>query len=194
MTSKITSKPVSKHQPFITREELDQLEAFDKTLAVFERDIQSLTPFFLNSDFAAAEQAYSSNPTPKNFAAFRQTGLAVGQVERHVLPDSVLNVVENARNKFVEQTVTPFVRPILERGLSEAKQRLDEIVAEEQERHRDLTHSDLTHSGIVDCAKKPVAELERLLALIRQPRRAQQREIESLKKITRPVSAPIKSN
>lgn len=153
---------------FVTQEEIDQIEAFEKKLNEFHSHVELSVTTFARERKERACNSYIANPNDKNFLAFRSAAIEEGLMHAQIMPGSVLSVVDGARETFIKAEIEPFVRPILERGLELARRNLDEVTSAESQRHEQLTDEPLSASGIVNAARRPVDELERHLKSIEQ--------------------------
>lgn len=158
--------PVSKIPGWVMPDEIKQLDGFEDELNEFSRQRQSVTSTFLEKEWHQSVAAYNANPTSSAFAACRIAAVEYGLAFRQLLPGNFADLVDHARGRVIRERIVPFVRPILERGLARAKEQLHSVIAEESARHKELTHESFTHSGIVEAARTPVQEIERLLSLL----------------------------
>jgi hypothetical protein len=169
-TTEPPTKPnlITRIAAFVTTDELKQLEGFENELRNFDEQISFTVILSAEKRRDSALQTYVGTPNFKNFTAFRQALIDEALIEK-ILPSSLRAVVEHARDNFIKTNVAPWAQSILERALAKARQRLEEITVEESRRYKELTGETFGHSGIVEAARRPVMQLEKLLAAASKP-------------------------
>ena len=161
---KKTTNYVHQAPSFVTEEELRLLESFEKELGQIDKHIEACTVTSAEKKHTLACDAYRTDPSDNNFTAMKLAAIEERLLETSIIPSSVLSVVESIRDAIISEKIRPWVRPILDRGLKLAQERLDKITAEEAKRHKELVGQDLRYSEIIQAAQSPVTELEGLVA------------------------------
>ena len=124
---------------------------------------KSFTGPALKSRLDTARAQYKASPTEENLANMEAEARHVqALLEDSRLRDTARDVLE----RYVKQTVLPFIRPILKRGLDLAQGVLAETITEESARCVRLIGTPLTYSDIIEAARRPVRWFEKRLPAI----------------------------
>jgi hypothetical protein len=158
--------PVSKIAPFVTPEEIAQARKFEEQLKRLDRQFISLHVTELEKCCVEAHKTYRDSPTDENLRAYRNAAIEVAVTEK-LLPAEVVATVDGVKQKFIEREILPWCRPILGRGLDNARAALNALIESERARHKELTGENLSSdnaNAIIALARIPVTTLERFVS------------------------------
>jgi hypothetical protein len=157
------TKLVNKLAPFVTAEEVARADELEKELRRLNLQYLQIHPSELEKNLDTACAAYRSQPSDENLHIFKQAAVDAALVDRHIVPPVLVQTVAAVREN-LEKQILAWARPILERGLTAARASLASVTDNERARHKTLTGELLSDSPIIAAARKPVTQLEALLA------------------------------
>jgi hypothetical protein len=148
---------------FATPEEIATAQALETKFSLITRQQQSLRGDYQDEYLETIQARYVNSPTDENFVAYK-----TAQIEKQTYLAFAIRklsvVVESAHDKFVQEELLPFARPILLRNLESARRNLAGVTENENARHIEHFGTPISESALIGQARAAVAELEMLSA------------------------------
>jgi hypothetical protein len=170
--------------PFVTSDEINQLNTFRAELKRIRSFIFDLCLPRLEARTEIARTAFVGNPSTSNFEALKAAHITQGLIDRQIVSTNFLGQLE-AVAVTCEKAARDFTRPILSRALDKARKRYEQLAEDERLRHKKIVGKNLpepsplrpdqnvgvgarpvdwrNNNPILVAARQPIDRLERLL-------------------------------
>jgi hypothetical protein len=148
---------------FVTAGELSQLNQLEKKLNVIDSHDKGLHRDLFENQVDLAQNKYLNSPSTESFENYKRL-----MIEHEILSKlpRISAIAELAMKRFVDSEVAAVLLPILDRGLSAARDNVAEITQQENKRLKGVKFSS---SDAIEAAQAPLVEFEDMLRIVNNP-------------------------
>jgi len=154
----------------VTASEFEKAAELEAELTRFDLQLSGSRRLLPRERVKKLREEYSANPTSENLRALEE-GLndraLMAQGTRSLANLALRREIFGMYLKFVNGTVIPWARPIVERGLVLERARFQAVADEENEKHQILCGSPMCTSHVVTRARTPLTNVERIASSLK---------------------------